>query len=393
MPGMKCNDMKIKVVFFSHYSTMYGANRSLLELIQAIRKYNIEAIVITPNYGELNKKLNEIKVMNKAFPFYYWTENISDKSTLTNSLKKFVKKCIGFVSGIRIAKWLKIIEVDIIHTNTSVINIGAKVAKRLNKPHIWHIREYGEEDYNIQFEVPMKAAINFMEDNSHQIIFISNDLNRKYKRHIKNENKYQVIYNGAEKDKYYYKRERDEFFDEKLKIILCGLIHQNKNQIEVIEAIALLEKSYLEKIEINIIGDGDTTYLEILKNYVRHNGLSENIIFHGYIDNITDFIKSCHIAIVPSKREAFGRVTVEYMLAGNAVIVSNTGANTEIVDNEVNGLVYELGNKEELSKKLSKYIDDRAFLYKCSTNGQNKALDCFISDINAKNIDKVYRSI
>ena len=37
---------------------------------------------------------------------------------------------------------------DIIHTNTGVIHEGLKVAKRLKIPHVWHLREYQDKDFN-----------------------------------------------------------------------------------------------------------------------------------------------------------------------------------------------------------------------------------------------------
>lgn len=388
---MKCNDRKLTVVYFSHYTAMYGANRSLFEMIKALSKYNIEAIVITPRYGEINRKLDELNVINTSFRFYYWTRNIDSKLTFAFKMRKMMRKWREIISETLIISWLKNKEVNIVHTNSSVIKIGAKIARKIKKPHVWHIREYGEEDYNQQFEVSFKAAVNYIENRSEKIIFISNDLKEKYNQHLKN--KYQIIYNGVEKNTYYCKRDKSEFYEEKIKVILCGLIQHNKNQKELIEAVALMEKKYLNKLEINIVGNGDNDYISNLKKYTKENCLDKQIVFHGQLDDVSSFIKGCHVAVVPSIREAFGRVTVECMLAGNGVIVSNTGANSEIVNDCIDGLVYTLGNAEDLGKKLIKYIDDRDFLYTCSVNGQNKALNYFTSDINAQNINKVYRSL
>ena len=58
------------------------------------------------------------------------------------------------------------------------------------------------------------------------------------------------------------------------------------------------------------------------------------------------------------KQEGFGRVTVEYMLSGLCPIVSNTGANLEIVDDKISGIVYEKGNIQDLKEKIKYCINN-----------------------------------
>ena len=60
-----------------------------------------------------------------------------------------------------------------------------------------------------------------------------------------------------------------------------------------------------------------------------------------------------------SKNEAFGRVTVEYMLQNLAVIASDAGANSEIIENGVSGLLYRLGDVDDLARKMIMYLEDK----------------------------------
>lgn len=59
--------------------------------------------------------------------------------------------------------------------------------------------------------------------------------------------------------------------------------------------------------------------------------MTNQIEFLGHRSDVNQLLQDAHIAVMASRCEAFGWVTVEYMMSGLAVIVSNTGANPEIV--------------------------------------------------------------
>lgn len=390
----KTNSKSIRVAYFTHYTDMYGANRSLIEMIRTLKKIGIESIVITPKKGELNELLSCEGIKNKSFRFYSWVKFVNKNEIDENiprmkTMKRYIRQ---YISVLRISFWLKFMNIDIIHSNSSAINIGALVAERLKKAHIWHIREYGLEDYNIQYTIPFDKAVEFIENKSEKVIFISKNLLLTYKNYFKNPSKYMVIYDGVEKDEYYHLRNKKSFL-QKLKIVVCGLIHFNKNQKEVIKAISLLDDNTRKNIEVHFIGGGDPVYIKSLKQYVNNKKITNTVYFHDYMKEINAFIKVAHIAIMPSRKEAFGRVTVEYMLSGLGVIASDSGANPEIIENNVTGLLYKLGNEIELSEKIIRFVSDRSFLYQCALNGQNKALNFFTSKHNSSNVNEVYKSL
>ena len=377
------------ICFFTHYTALMGANRSMLELVSKLSAMGHEITVITNGIGDINKELSALNIRCKNFRFYSWMRN---GSSLREWLFNKIKYLINIYAEHQIIKYLSGKKIDIVHTNTSVIDIGSRVAKCLSKPHIWHIREYGNEDYNCQFIGDEHSCVKYMDDSSAKVIFISKDLEKKYLS-INPEFKHNtVIYNGVELNNYFVQRNQSDY-ENKIKIVVCGLISPNKNQLEVLKAIYELPSQYKKQVECLIIGGGDENYINKLKRYVKDNSLSSHVIFLGYRGDVQEILKNAHIAVVPSKREAFGRVTVEYMLSGLGVVVSNRGANEEIVDNYKTGVVYCLGDVKDLRDKLVYYLEDRKRLYEIATNGQNKAKSMFVSNINAENINKVYKEI
>ena len=381
------------ICFFTHYTDMMGANRSMLELLDNLRLLGVDVSVISNGNGKLNIELDKRGIYNRSFVFAPWQ---ICRDGLKNHLlwpwhcwryPKQNKRVIG-----TIIECLRERNVDIIHTNSSVINIGAKIAEILRIPHVWHVREYGRYDYNLQYLCGDKKAINYMEEKSAKSIFISNDLARTYKERGLGKN-YTIIYNGVSLSNYAIKREPNIYDRNILTLVICGFVMQNKNQREVIEAISLLPTNIKEKIRCKIIGDGDNQYIDILKHLCREMKLEDFLEFMGYRSDVPQILSRAHIAVMPSQREAFGRVTVEYMMAGLAVIASDTGANPEIIKDGVTGRIYHLGNVQDLANCIADFVKNREKLKVIATAGHENALRQFNSMNCAKKILDVYKEI
>ena len=94
-----------------------------------------------------------------------------------------------------------------------------------------------------------------------------------------------------------------------------------------------------------------------------------------------------------SGNEAFGRVTVEYMMHGLTVVASNTGANPEIVVDGTTGFIYQLGNYRELAEKMRILIENNYTLLQFAKNGRERALEQFSSIKNTKQVYEVYEQL
>ena len=92
-----------------------------------------------------------------------------------------------------------------------------------------------------------------------------------------------------------------------------------------------------------------------------------------------------------SKAEGFGRVTVEYMYAGLAVIASDTGANPEIIDDGVNGLLYHYNDAQSMASKLVLLINNARYRETIAERGKVTVTNRFTPQINAKNIFDIYK--
>ena len=95
----------------------------------------------------------------------------------------------------QIANFILENNIDIIHTNSSVLDIGLIISKNLNIPHVMHIREFGEEDFNMYNVYPKSYYVKRLNKNCDAVIAVSKAVCFKYEKYI-NKNKMFVIYNG-----------------------------------------------------------------------------------------------------------------------------------------------------------------------------------------------------
>ena len=104
------------------------------------------------------------------------------------------------------------------------------------------------------------------------------------------------------------------------------------------------------KINVAIIGDGETKEINRLKKIIDSNSINENVKMLGYIEGDgRDIISGLDLLVFPTRTwEGWGLVALEAMAEGVPLISSRVGATPEFI-NLKNGYLYEPGSIEELA--------------------------------------------
>ncbi|KGO82848.1 hypothetical protein Q762_03585 [Flavobacterium cauense R2A-7] len=104
---------------------------------------------------------------------------------------------------------------------------------------------------------------------------------------------------------------------------------------------------------LHLIGkDNSDAYSEELKNYIRTNNLSESVFVYGGCNDVFHVLQQTTIGVLASTYEGFPVTLLEYGLSGLAVISSNVGYCSEIINDTESGMLFNPMNKTELSEKL-----------------------------------------
>ena len=93
---------------------------------------------------------------------------------------------------------------------------------------------------------------------------------------------------------------------------------------------------------------------------VEQNDLTDRVHMLGHSDNPMPLMNTVDVVLMCSRREAFGRVTVESMKLGKPVIGTRSGGTPEIVQEGETGFLYTPGDAQELAAKIGHLYANRA---------------------------------
>ena len=339
----------MKICFFAHYSITNsdGATLSMYNIIDEMLRRRIEVAVVLANTRNLENKIAEGKIKFIVAPLYGMRMDLNRNTPMTQ-MKFFVKSICNSIHKRKIEKVLKSENIDIIHINGLDSGIGAEIAQKLKIPYVWHIRQFMEAD--LGKKLFRERSIYRLVSRASSVIAISKDVQTKFEPLLGR--KMDLVYNGVPVEK--YKLEDMPRFETPItRILLAGRISIQKGQMDAIKAVELLIQRGIDNVLLTLVGQGETKeYLEYVKSYVKKHGLEQRVCILEHLDDLRELRRQCDIGLTCSKKEAFGRVTVENMLAKMLVIGANTGGTMEIINDGYNGLLYEEGSPESLAERI-----------------------------------------
>jgi len=356
-------------------------------IINLRKKHGIIPFVLLPKHGPFEQKLIEENIDYLVFTYASWRGPRDNKIVRFNL--SYIMFGLNVFQAIRLTPRFKKMKIDLIHSNSSLAVFGYFLKFFLCKPLIWHLREFGEHDYHLTY-ILGKNISGKIYNKSDYLIAISKSIKRYYENIIPNIDKIILIYNGVKPFEVVHKEKNDK----KINICIVGGISENKNQIESINAISVLINTYgIKNISLYIIGSGDHIYVHNLVEFVKRIELENIVFFLGERNDIRELLSIMDIAIINSKNEAFGRVIIEYMFAKLPVVASNKGACVELINDNVTGLLYELGNVNSLANKLNILINDNSLRKRIGENGNKEAITRFSDEKNASLIFNIYKKL
>ena len=294
---------------------------------------------------------------------------------------------LNYKAFIQMRKLIKDEKVDIVHENALTAYVAAWAAESLGVPVVWHIREFMEEDLNISF-YNKQYSIEKINKATH-IIAISKAIAQKWGSIFSVP--MTVIYDGLPIENYYIKRVNKE--SNWINIIIYGRIVETKGQLFFFEGMKQLFK-YYDNIKCFWAGQiEDEEYYNSILTFINDNNIGERVRFLGQISNMKTVLKEMDIVAVCSKQEGFGRVTVEAMLSGCIVVGANTGATKELIEDGVNGFLYNEGDINSFVNVFKHVIEDFLKNKKLAINSQIQAKDKYSINNNVENIIKIYKKV
>lgn len=380
----------MRVMIIGTDGSRSGASLSMVALAKEARKKGIQVYIVIPESGPLEDLLKQEKISYYIVKSFNWV-NVS-ASKRNRRLKKFIKEKVNFFADCKIATLIKTINPDIIHINTICSGVGALPALRSKKKLVWHIREFVEEDHGFDFWNKENAYK--LISQADLLIAISKSVYEKFSKIFPN-TEMKLIYNGIDINQFYYSKSH-AFQHNYINIFMGGSIAESKGQYLLIEAIHYIQLNYKDKytnLKVHILGKGRDEYVQKLKELVSEYCLEETIFFDGFKNDMFRQWRFADIAVVASRAEAFGRVTVEAMLSGVLVIGADTAGTAEIISDTDTGLLFKSGDYVSLAMSILYALDHTEEMKNMAIKGREDAKIKYTSENNAQQIIKAYKML
>jgi glycosyltransferase involved in cell wall biosynthesis len=316
----------------------------------------------------IDKKLTIVKL--KAYP---WVRSLDMRWSFFNTLKATIKALLNAISEIKIYFLIKKNNYDQVYINT-VIYPNGYLSSRLSRTfQALNLHEFLDLDHRMQFIWPKfsNVAMNF----SSAILFNSNLVRSHFNRSIKKKSIEQLIRNGFKISE--FKEHCEYIAGGKVKIVILGRLVKSKGQLDLVIAASYLQKWGITNFLVEIYGDINEVYADTIISAISSNSLQNLVSLNGFCRDIPSMLSKVDILCVCSQYEAFGRVTIEGMLASCCIVGANSGTTAELIDSNKNGILYEAGNPLSLANELARLIFSPSKIKDLGDRGHKYAVENF----------------
>lgn len=289
---------------------------------------------------------------------------------------------------------------DIVHSHNSKAGfIGRLAAKITRVPVIVHtIHGFAFHD---QEKPPRRALFILLEKfaapMADKLIVISNPLREwGLSLGIGKPEQYITIYSGIELDKFrtnidVIKKKAEFGIGPGDKVVgVVSKLWEGKGHKCILQAAGEVVKK-VHNVKFLFVGEG---YLkDELENLADELGLKDKVIFTGFRTDIPEITACFDIALLVSLFEGLGRVLLEAMAMGKAVIASRVGGIIDVVDDGKTGILIPPGDKEALAQAMVRLLSDSDLAARMGKAGKEKIDARFSAKTMVKEIEKVYNEL
>lgn len=322
----------------SHYNVFISFN-NIIEPVSLFTKNSFSAYFMLPPYPSSIKELSLWRhlIHSKHIKYIYFTDHAS------SDFNYFVFKLFG-------------VKKIIVHNRISVENPYLEIKK-----------------------FTLKDAFKFLKNRlpflgADRIYAVSNFVKDRLilKEKVK-PNKIITIYNGINLDRFYNNFDKVDNTSQK-NIFICGRATYYKGIHILIHALQSITKFHnINNITVNYAGNGP--HLNDFITLSHKLGVNSYFNFLGEISDITEFLKSADIVVVPSIwGDAFPSSVSEALAAGKPLIATRAGGIPEIVGDEKNAVLIEPNNIKALELALLELLNNSIKRKLLSKNARKRAI-------------------
>jgi len=328
----------VKILFIDQFSEMGGAQRVLIDTVDAVQGRGWFTHVAVPGAGPLVEQLRSRGVAVTDIPcgpYRSHSKNAADLFRFTFDLRQQVRILRNFWNQRGF---------DLLYVNGPRLLPAAVLACARSVPVLFHAHSH------IRQTVVAKSVGWSIGHAGATVVACSNSVVAPLRSYTAAD-KLHVIPNGVAEVKF---RQRPFGQEKSWRIGMIARISPEKGQAEFLQAAALVAREFAN-VRFAICGTplfADTSYEDVVHRLAE--GLP--VEFLGWREDVAPVFAELDLLVVPSQEEGMGRVIVEAFSAGVPVVAFPTGGIPEVVADGETGFLTKATSPEALAARIIEVI-------------------------------------
>lgn len=313
---------------------IYGAERSLLDLLAGFQRARVNLIVVLPSainetyVSALKARAQKLVIL----PYGWW---VSGRASCSETVTLFRQLLLKY-------------KVDALYANTSVLNEPLEAARAEGVPTVVHVRELPQWD-----DALCRVLNTGLEEWQERIRNLADVLvvNSLTVAEAIGGGEAFVLPNIVDPDAFELARASRKNTDD---VVRVGLVSSNlpKKGLGDFLALAAQLSERESNIQCVIVGP-ENAHIEALRNDIALKKAPGNILLAGYTATPQAALEWCDILVNLSHfQESFGRTVLEAMAAAKPVVAYEWGALPELIEDGASGFLVPLGDIEKVADRV-----------------------------------------
>jgi glycosyltransferase involved in cell wall biosynthesis len=377
---------RMRVVIVNHSSVLSGAEIYLLRLLPYLNNV-FEVHLLLAEDGPLADQARDIGVNVEILSLALRAKGLR-RSEARMGLSALQAAALSGLYSLRIARRIRQLKPAVVHTNSlKAAFLGLPAARLARVPAVAHVHDRLDQDHLSRVAVSTTRALlarlpTVVVANSQSTLESLGRARRLDRRGNR------MVAPGPVAAAVAAPGHGERPFT----VGMVGRLSPWKGQHLFLEAFALAFPDGSERAVI--VGAplfGEHEYAESVRERGTRSDLAGRVEFLGFRDDVADLFQSFDaLAHASVAAEPFGMAVVEGMAAGLPVVATDAGGPAEVITDDVDGLLYPMGDAKALASQLRRLADDSELRHRLGMAARRRAAD-FTPDKIAAVVIGAYR--
>jgi glycosyltransferase involved in cell wall biosynthesis len=383
----------IPILFHESYFTQfYGAQISLVRLLEHIDRDQFQPLVVCPGEGQFTARARGLGIEVVIVPLPPDLAAFGGKLLQSSNLRKACKLLRLWPQVHQLARLIGSRKIQLMHCNTprSVLSSGW-AAKLAHIPLVCHVRGY----------TPMQNLDRVVFALSDKIIAVSEDVGDvlAHHRYLKSTHKLVVVRNGIPLDRFdphisgQSVRKEFGFGQDDIVLGTVGALENRKGHHTFIEMAGIVAKEF-PNARFLIVGDSSDTQDTRYKNHLLslgHDLIADGrLVLAGWRDDMPRVYAAMDVFVLASSLEGLGLVVLESMAMTKPTIRTMAGgANDTTIDGQT-GYLVPIGDAPAMAAATRRLVANRDLRAQMGAAARDRATTLFSVHTMVQGIEQVF---